>query len=52
VLSNRVYEGRAVYHPGDPDEEAREGDQERPSFMLVRMAIPEKLRTLWPSLSQ
>jgi len=28
VLANRFYEGKAVYHPGKPDEQVREGDHD------------------------
>ena len=37
VLSNRFYEGKAVYHPGEPDEEVRDGTHD----------VPEEVKTLW-----
>ena len=37
VLSNRFYEGKVVYHPGQTDEEVREGTHE----------VPEDVSTLW-----
>ena len=37
VLSNRFYEGKAVYHPGKADEQVREGTHE----------VPPQVRALW-----
>jgi len=37
VLANRFYEGKAVFHPGEPDEEVREGSHQ----------IPTEVRELW-----
>ncbi len=37
VLGNRFYEGKVVYHPGEPDEEVRDGIHE----------VPEEVKELW-----
>lgn len=37
VLENRFYDGKAVYHPGKPDEEVREGTHE----------VPPEVKELW-----
>ncbi|MBI4311717.1 MAG: recombinase family protein [Chloroflexi bacterium] len=37
VLSNRFYAGKAVYHPGEPDEEVRGGAHE----------VPAEVKELW-----
>jgi len=37
VLSNRFYEGKAVYHPDEPDEEVRDGNHK----------VPEEVKKLW-----
>ena len=37
VLANRFYEGKAVFHPGKPDEDVREGKQE----------VPGDIKSLW-----
>jgi hypothetical protein len=36
VLHNRFYEGKVVYHPGESDEEVRDGVHE----------VPEEVREL------
>ena len=33
VLSNRFYEGEAIYHPGQPDEEVRDGVHKVPAVV-------------------
>ncbi len=42
VLSNRFYEGKAVYHPGKPDEEVREGSHD----------LSTDIRELWLACQQ
>ena len=37
VLGNRFYEGKAVYHPGQVDEEVRQGEHR----------VPEEVKVLW-----
>ncbi|MBM2825438.1 MAG: Recombinase protein [Dehalococcoidales bacterium] len=37
VLSNRFYEGKAIYHPGEPDEEVKEGAHD----------VPGEVKSLW-----
>ncbi|MDP3063145.1 MAG: recombinase family protein [Chloroflexota bacterium] len=37
VLRNRFYEGKAIYHPGEPDEEVREGVHQ----------VPLEVKELW-----
>ena len=37
ILSNRFYEGKAIYHPGEPDEEVKEGDHD----------VPGEVKSLW-----
>ncbi|MDO8749769.1 MAG: recombinase family protein [Dehalococcoidia bacterium] len=37
VVSNRFYIGQAVYHPGEPDEQARQGGHE----------VPPEVKELW-----
>jgi DNA invertase Pin-like site-specific DNA recombinase len=37
ILKNRFYEGKAVYHPGKPDEEVREGAH----------TVPDEVKELW-----
>ena len=42
VLVNRFYEGKAVYHPGMPDEVVREGDHD----------VPPETKALWLKCQQ
>jgi len=37
VLENRFYDGKAVYHPGKPDEQVRDGSHE----------VPAEVKELW-----
>ena len=42
VVSNRFYEGKAVYHPGLPDEKVRDGIHE----------VPSEVKELWISCQE
>ena len=42
VLSNRFYDGKAVYHPGRPDEEVQD----------VEHQVPDEVRGLWLKCQQ
>ena len=37
VLANRFYEGKAIFHPGEPDEEIKDGTHE----------VPAEVKELW-----